>query len=366
METITDVDVAAFTVPTDQPEADGTLSWDSTTVVVVHVKAGGRVGMGWTYSSPAVADIVRGKYADVVQDSDPCDVAGIHEQMRRAVRNLGRGGLVGQALSAVDIALWDLKARLLDQSLVALLGRCRDSVPVYGSGGFTTYDDTTTSSQLEGWVSDDGVSYVKIKIGESWGTNTKRDLHRAMLARKVIGDDVELFVDANGAYSAHQAVRVGHALIDDADISWFEEPVSSDDLVGLREVRHHLDVDVAAGEYGDHETVFQRMLAAQAVDCLQIDVTRCGGYTTWLRSAAIAAAHGIEVSGHCAPNLHAPIAAAVPNLRHVELFHDHRRCDAMLFSGLPHVSDGALKTDENSPGHGMTLKAADAERYRVS
>ena len=202
-------------------------------------------------------------------------------------------------------------------------------------------------------------------VRESWGTCPERDLHRTGLARRVIGSGIELFVDANGACSAHQAVRLGHHMIDRYDVSWFEEPVSSDDLDGLREVRRHLPIDVTAGEYGDHESYFARMLAADAVDCLQIDVTRCGGYTSWLRSAALAAARNLEISAHCAPNLHAPVAAAVPNLRHIELFHDHRRADGLLFEGVLPVVCGRMTPDPTRPGHGMVLRS-DAERYRIT
>jgi len=364
--TVTGLDVAAYRVSTDHPEADGTLAWSSTTVVAVEAHAEGTTGTGWTYSSAAAAEVVRGELAPSVVGADPMDIPALHERLLRSVRNLGRAGIAAAAISAVDIALWDLKARLLDMSLPALFGRFRDAVPVYGSGGFTTYDDATTTAQLEHWIADDGVTQVKIKVGESWGMRPDRDLHRVALARRVIGAERQLFVDANGAYGAHQAVRVGRRMLDEGGISWFEEPVSSDDLAGLRAVRNQLPVDVAAGEYGDHESYFERMLAAEAVDCLQIDVTRCGGYTSWLHTAALAAARNIEVSAHCAPHLHAPVCAAVPNVRHIELFHDHRRVDALLFAGTPAVSAGHIGMVLDLPGHGMTLKRADAESHRVA
>ena len=136
-----------------------------------------------------------------------------------------------------------------------------------------------------------------------------RDLERVALVRRVGGDDVEVFVDANGGYDAQQAVRVARRL-DDLGVIWFEEPVSSDDHVGLRRVRESSAADVTAGEYGDGLAYFAHLLAADTVDCVQVDVTRCGGYTEWRRIAALAAAHGLEVSGHCAPSLHAPAAMA--------------------------------------------------------
>jgi L-alanine-DL-glutamate epimerase-like enolase superfamily enzyme len=261
------------------------------------------------------------------------------------------------------VALWDLKARLLNLSLPDLFGLVRNEVPVYGSGGFTTCSDARTREQLTDWVHERGIPRVKIKIGESWGTCEARDLARIALAREVIGPDTELYVDANGGYQRKQAIRVGRAMAGQ-DVRWFEEPVSSDDLDGLREVRDQVPADVTAGEYGTDLGYFHRMCAAGAVDCLQIDATRCGGYTEWLRSAAVAAGFGLSVSGHCAPNLHAPVAAATPHLRHLEWFHDHVRIESMLFHGALDPAGGVVTPA--GPGHGLEFDAAAASRYRVA
>jgi L-alanine-DL-glutamate epimerase-like enolase superfamily enzyme len=362
--TVTGLECLVFTVPTDQPEADGTLEWSATTMVVVLVRAGGVTGTGWTYAGAGSKAVVEDQLSAVVLGADPMDVPGITEAGIRACRNFGRPGAVSSAISAVDIALWDLKARLLHQPLSALFGRCRADVPIYGSGGFTTYDDATTASQLELWVGEWGIPRVKIKIGESWGTNTERDLARVKLTRSVVGDAVEIYVDANGGYTRKHAVRMGRRFGDEYGVVWFEEPVSSDDLAGLHEVRDHLDIDVAAGEYGYDETYFATMVAADAVDCLQVDVTRCGGYTCWLRAAAIAGSRGLQVSAHCAPNLHAHVATAVPNLRHVEYFHDHHRIETTLFDGALDPRGGVLITGDH-PGHGLALRMDAAEEYRV-
>jgi L-alanine-DL-glutamate epimerase-like enolase superfamily enzyme len=249
--------------------------------------------------------------------------------------------------------------------LARLFGVIREHVPVYGSGGFTTYPDTRMAEQLGGWVHDQRISRVKIKIGESWGTDEARDLRRIAAAREIIGPDTELYVDANGGYQRKQAIRIGRAMADQ-DVRWFEEPVSSDDLDGLREVRDQVRADVTAGEYGTDIGYFHRMCAASAVDCLQIDATRCGGYTEWLRAAAVAAAHGLTVSGHCAPNLHAPVAAATPNLRHLEWFHDHVRIESTLFEGGLDPTGGTVTPNLSVPGHGMTFHAAAAEHLRRS
>ncbi len=359
------VTATVYEIPTDRPEADGTLAWSSTTLVVAHVTGGGRTGLGYTYGAGACKPLIEGELATAVSGHGVLDTGAALEAMVRAVRNLGRPGVAGYAISAVETALWDLKGILLGVPVSRLLGAVRDAVPVYGSGGFTTYDEPAARAQLELWTGELAIPRVKIKIGESWGTAQERDLARIAFARKVIGPDAELYVDANGGYRRKQAVRVAHAMAEHG-VTWFEEPVSSDDLDGLREVRDQVDPDVTAGEYGYDLSYFARMVDAQAVDCLQVDVTRCGGITEWLRAAAVAAGRGLEVSGHCAPNLHAHVAAAVPNLRHLEYFHDHARIETMLFDGALDPSGGVLRPDPSRPGLGLTLKDANGARYRVA
>lgn len=356
--------VSLYTVPTDLPEADGTLAWDSTTMVLVEVTADGVTGIGWTYGPPACAHIVVDLLAPQVLGSDPMNVTGTFEAMVRAVRNAGRPGAVGYAISGVDLALWDLKARLLELSLQRLLGAVHDTVAVYGSGGFTTYTPEQQREQLTGWTVEQRIPRVKIKIGESWGTRPDSDLDRIAAARDAIGRDTELYVDANGAYTAAQAIRLMDAAAQ-LDVRWLEEPVSSDDLPGLRQVRDAVAADVTAGEYGYDLTYFHRMCAAGAVDCLQADVTRCGGITEWQRIAAVAAAHHLQISGHCAPHLHAQVAAATPNLRHLEWFHDHVRIEGLFFDGTLDPSGGRVRPDPSSSGNGLVLRSDVANRYRV-
>jgi L-alanine-DL-glutamate epimerase-like enolase superfamily enzyme len=361
---IDDLSAAVYVIPTDAPEADGTLAWDKTTMVLVTARAGGQAGIGWTYASGAAAAVVTDVLAGVVAGRRAFDIPAVAEDMARALRNFGRGGIGATALSAVDIALWDLKARLLGLPVAVLLGRARPHVPVYGSGGFTTYDAQQTREQLAGWVERDRIPRVKIKIGESWGGNERRDLERIALAREVIGPRAELFVDANGGYSAGQAMRVGHAM-SEFGVTWFEEPVSSQDLAGLAAVRREVAADVTAGEYSWTLADSARLIDAGAVDCLQLDVTRCGGITEFLRGAALAAAHNLQISAHCAPNLHAHVGAAVTNLRHIEYFHDHQRIEQLLLDGALSPAGGVLTPDPGRPGLGVEFRAADAEKYRT-
>lgn len=357
------VRAAAYTVPTDQPEADGTLAWDRTTLVLVEADAGGRTGIGWTYAPRAAAVVVDDLLRPVVTGRPALDVAGSWWAMVREVRNAGRPGLVGMALSAVDVALWDLAGRLQGRPLTELWdgGESARPVEVYGSGGFTTYDDDRLRRQLRGWL-DLGCDAVKIKIAESWGSVPDRDLDRVTVARETIGGDTRLFVDANGGYSADQACVLGTKL-DALGVSWFEEPVSSEDRPGLATVRDRVGADVAAGEYGHDLAYFVHL--APYVDCLQIDVTRCGGYTGWRQVAADPRLSATDLSGHCAPYVSLPVAAVTPRLRHLEYFHDHVRIERMFFDGCPEPVDGQLPPPRE-PGHGLAFRAAEAEEYRVA
>jgi L-alanine-DL-glutamate epimerase-like enolase superfamily enzyme len=360
---IDEVTVAVYVIPTDAPEADGTLAWTQTTMIVVTVRAAGERGIGWTYGAAAASAVVADVLAEAVVGRGALDITGASAAMAVAVRNFGRGGIAATAISAVDIALWDLKARLLGVSLADLLGRVRRHVPIYGSGGFTSYGERQTREQLAGWVQRDGIGRVKIKIGESWGSAERRDLERVALAREVIGQDAELYVDANGGYTTGQAVRVAGRMAE-FGVLWFEEPVSSDDLAGLAVVRRQVLPDVAAGEYSWSLADSARLIDAGAVDCLQLDITRCGGITEFLRGAALAAGHCLDVSAHCAPSLHAHVGAATANLRHIEYFHDHQRIERLLFAGALDPTGGTLTPDPALPGHGLELRTADAEPYR--
>ncbi len=353
------VDTAVYRFPTGRPEADGTLTWDATTAVAATVRAGSRHGLGWSYTSGAAAGVIAEHLAPVVTGRDVMEIPGCWSAMHRSCRNLGTRGLVMQAVSAVDIALWDLKAKVLDVSLTELFGRARQTIPVYGSGGFTTLSDAELGEQVEQWAAA-GCTSMKIKIGQSWGTEIERDLARVKTFRELAGPSVDLMVDANGGYSAGQAQRVGRAL-GRLGVVWFEEPVSSDDLIGLATVRSAVGCDVAAGEYAADG--YDAVRLCPVVDCLQLDATRCGGYTGWLRGTALAAAHNLEVSAHCAPSLHASVAGAVPNLRHVEWFADHAALEPVLVDGAPAVHNGAIHPGPG-PGHGMTVSAA-ADSYRL-
>lgn len=353
----------AYTIPTDAPEADGTITWDSTTLVVVHLDTGEAQGIGYTYTHRTAAVVAQELIDKHCQGRDPLDTNKLYAAMRISQRNYGREGIGAAALSAVDMALWDLKARFLHQPLAKLLGLMREAAPLYGSGGFTTYTDVQLRKQLEGWV-DTGIPAVKMKIG----THPDQDPHRVTVARKAIGEKPELFIDANGAYSRKQALMFAHKFRAEQNVTWFEEPVSSDDLAGLHLLRSQgpAGMDIAAGEYGWNTQYLRTMIEAGAVDVIQADATRCGGVTGFMDAVALADAHPIPLSAHCGPTVHMHLACAARPLRHVEYFHDHVRIESMLFDGFRAVSkDGCMHPDFTRPGLGITFKQIDAEPYAV-
>lgn len=351
---------SAYTIPTDAPESDGTLEWNSTTIVVVEAAAADRTGTGYSYTHAAAADLVNGVLAGAVAGRDAFAVPAAWAAMQQAVRNIGRSGLTATAIAAVDAALWDLKARLLDVPLVTMLGAVRASVPVYGSGGFTSYSTERLCRQLAGWV-DNGIRRVKMKVGRDPAV----DVDRVRAARAAIGD-AELFVDANGAYARKQALALADAFAE-SGVTWFEEPVPSADLEGLRLLRDRAPagMEIAAGEYSYELQDFRRLLEAGAVDVLQADATRCGGITGFLRVTALCEAWDVPLSAHTAPALHAQPCAALEPVRHVEYFHDHARIEAVLFDGAPAPIRGELHADLSRPGLGLALKHADAAPYAV-
>ncbi|MFL5866096.1 MAG: enolase C-terminal domain-like protein, partial [Thermoleophilaceae bacterium] len=259
-----------------------------------------------------------------------------------------REGVGAMAVSAVDVALWDLKARLLGVSLADLLGRFRDAVPVYGSGGFTSLSDPELHEQLAGWRD---LGRVKLKVGRE----PERDPERLRVARDAVGDEVELMVDANGAFRPKEALAWAERYAD-FGIVYFEEPVSSDDLDGLRLVRDRgpAGMAIAAGEYAWDLPELREL--AGCVDVLQADVTRCGGITNMLRVDGICKARGLPFSAHCAPSISAHVCAAMECAVHIEYFADHVRAERQLFEGALEPVGGALRPDAERPGLGLELR----------
>jgi L-alanine-DL-glutamate epimerase-like enolase superfamily enzyme len=354
--------VSAYEIPTEtQPESDGTLEWDSTTLVIVEVDGGGRTGLGYTYASEATAAAVGSKLADAVEGHDVMCPGGAWAEMQRQARNAGRPGAYAMGISAVDVALWDLKAKLLDVALADVLPRFHEGAPVYGSGGFTSYTAEELRSQADGWR-EAGLANVKIKVGR----DPAADPERLRIVRGVVGPDVELMVDANGAWTRKQALAQMELFRSEFDVTYVEEPLTSEDLEGLRLLRDRgpAGTAVAAGEYAWDLSYLHGMLEAEAVDILQADVTRVGGVTNMLRADGLCKSRSIPFSAHCAPALSAHVCCAMETLEHIEYFQDHVRIERMLFDGTLEPDNGCLVPDRSRPGLGLELKRSEAERFR--
>ena len=356
---VQDLRVSTYVIPTESPESDGTLSWNRTVLVLVTTKAGGQQGIGYTYADESTAALIHHSLAKHVIGQNALDVPAIWASLRHHIRNLGRPGITSMAIAAIDNSLWDLKAKLLGLPLATLLGQVRVGVPIYGSGGFTSYAIDRLQKQLSEWARR-GIPMVKMKVG----THPAQDVERVRAAREAIGRNVELFVDANGAYTRKQALEKAEQFAE-FDVTWFEEPVSSNDLEGLRLLRDRAPAGmaIAAGEYGYDLPYFQRMLSAQAVDVLQADATRCAGISEFLRVGALAEAFSIPLSAHTAPSIHVHACCLLNNLQHIEFFYDHVRIERMLFEGAIEPVKGILYPDVTRPGIGLSLKERDARKF---
>ena len=359
---IDSIQVSVYTFPTATPESDGTFEWDKTSLVLVRVTAGDVKSLGYSYADRATAHLIQNTLAPKLIGHDALANGSAWRKMAEQIRNLGRPGIASMAIAAVDNSLWDLKGQLLKTSVAALLGLVRPSIMAYGSGGFTSYSDAKLREQLGGWA-EAGFRAVKMKIGR----DAAADIQRVHAAREAIGPDVQLFVDANGAYTRKQALAQAYRFKEADDVTWFEEPVSSDDLEGLRLMRDQgpPGMNIAAGEYGYDSWYFRRMLAAEAVDVLQADSTRCAGITGFLVADALCESHSMPLSAHTSPSIHAHACCGAQRAMNVEYFYDHARIEAMAFEGAIQAKDGFLTPDLSKPGFGLSLKEADIERYQV-
>ena len=356
------IQVSVYTVPTETPESDGTFQWDKTSLVLVEVFASGETGLGYSYADIATAYLIDQSLAPKLVSHDALAMGGAWRKMVEQIRDLGRPGISSMAIAAVDNALWDLKGKLLNVSVAALLGIVRPGVMAYGSGGFTSYSDSKLREQLGGWA-EAGFHAVKMKIGR----DAVADIDRVHVAREAIGAKVQLFVDANGAYTRKQALEQAHRFREEDDVTWFEEPVSSDDLEGLRLIRDDgpAGMDIAAGEYGYDSWYFRRMLDAGSVDVLQADATRCAGITGFLLADALCESRSMPLSAHTSPSIHAHACCGAQRAINVEYFYDHARIEKMAFDGALDVTKGLLSPDLSRPGFGLVLKEPDIQRYRV-
>ena len=343
---VTALDTAVYTIPTDAPEADGTLAWDKTTMVLVTARAGGEQGLGWSYTSRAAAAVVGELLAGTVTGRDAFDVAGAAEAMARQVRNVGRPGIAAMAISAVDIALWDLKARRAKLPLWRLLGGFDPRVPCYAGGIDLDLSVEALLRQTDDNLSR-GFRAIKMKVGRP---DLAADVARVKAMRAHLGEGFPLMADANMKWTVEEAIRAARAL-QPYDLTWLEEPIIPDDVAGHARILAAGGVPIAAGENLRSLWEFKNYIVAGAVSYPEPDATNCGGVTSFMKIARLAEAFNLPVTSHGAHDITVHLLAACPNRSYLEA----HGFGLDRYIEHPLVLEGGMAPAPVLPGHGVSF-----------
>jgi L-alanine-DL-glutamate epimerase-like enolase superfamily enzyme len=279
------------------------------------------------------------------------------------VRGYGRKGVAFCALSAVDIGLWDLKAKALGLPLYRLLGPYTDAVPIYGSGGWTNYTEDELVAEMTGYV-EQGIKRVKMKVGKDFGRSEREDIQRLAAVRKAVGDDVAIYIDANNGYYPKQAIYMAKEF-EQFQVGWFEEPVLADDIPGLAEIRRATTIPVATGEHEYTKYGFRALIAGGGVDIVQPDVGRVGGVTEWMKVAHLAHSFNLPVAPHAVQLVHLHLTCATPNLKVVEYLGNSHEGDKIWYTEFPEHKDGMWSPYPDRPGLGLELDPHAVEKWAV-
>ncbi len=331
----------------------------------VHIKTDeGIEGLGTSAGSTAVQAVVEDSLKGVLIGEDPFNIEKLWDLMFWTVRGVGRKGIAFCAISALDIALWDLKAKALDLPLYRLLGPYTDTVPVYGSGGWTNFSESELVAEQVGYV-ERGFPRVKMKVGKDFGMSEDEDVKRLAAVRKAVGDDVEIYVDANNGYYAKQAIRMSQ-IFEQFDVKWFEEPVLADDIEGLAMVSQSTTIPVATGEHEYTKFGFKDLIARGGADIVQPDIGRVGGVTEWMKVAHIAHAFNLPVAPHAYQLIHLHVACATPNLKVVEYLGVSDQSDRVWYTEFPEPVNGMWSPYSDRPGLGLELDPAAVKKFKVN
>ncbi len=349
-------------VPFDQPIATAIHQMHSVGCVLLQLETDqGLVGESYVFTLNAVRlkalhEMLLG-FAHQVEGQDPHCVGAIGQAMWVEMNPIGHKGFPIAALTAVDTACWDLIGKAAGQPLHRLFGACRRRVKTYASGGLwlsQSIDECVAQAQE---FIDAGFLAMKVRVGKP---SIAEDVERVRLLRAAIGDDIELLADANQAYGAKQAIRLGREL-EIFNLGWLEEPVAYQDLRAAAEVRAALTTPIAAGETEYTRYGMRDILEARAVDVLMPDLQRIGGYSEMRRTCALAAAQDVPVSTHLFTEHSLCIAAAEPNCISVE----HMPWFAPLFNETMEIRDGMIDVPER-PGTGFSFNPEAIRRFEMS
>jgi L-alanine-DL-glutamate epimerase-like enolase superfamily enzyme len=328
----------------------------------VHIKTDEGIE-GFAPAQGEAKGIIEGALKSILVGQDPIWHEKLWDDMFWRVRGYGRKGVAFTAISAIDIALWDLKAKAFGVPLYRLLGPVTDTVPIYGSGGWTHFTEEELVKEQTGYV-ERGIPRVKMKVAKDFGKSEGEDLKRLAAVRKAIGDDVELFVDGNNGYYAKQAIAMGRRF-EDFNVRWFEEPVLADDIAGLAAIAKAITIPVATGEHEYTKYGFKDLISQGGADIVQPDVGRVGGVTEWMKVAHLAHAFNLPVAPHAVQLVHLHLACATPNLRVVEYLGFSEETDKLWYADFPQPKDGMWSPYPDKPGLGLELNPKTVEQYRV-
>ncbi|MCH8115744.1 MAG: mandelate racemase/muconate lactonizing enzyme family protein [Chloroflexi bacterium] len=369
---ITDVTTTILHDPDGRQLQDSTVPklWaGGGTDIFVHIKTDeGLEGLGVGQARPphAIREIIERELKDLFIGEDPFNIEKLWNDMFWRMRNYARKGVALQALSSIDIALWDLKARALGLPLYRLLNPRYESVPVYGSGGWTNMTEEELVEEALGFV-ERGIPRYKMKVGKDFGNAEREDVQRVAAVRKAVGDDVEIYVDANMGYNVKQAIRMSHKF-EDYDVRWFEEPILADNVEGFAQISRATQIPIATGENEYTRHGFKELIVHGGVDIVQPDVGRVGGVTEWMKVASLADSFGLSIAPHGVPNVHLQLCMAIPNLKVVEYFAGGWVTVGRtgFFTEVPVPVDGMWAPFPDKPGLGFELDPDAVKKYSVN
>jgi L-alanine-DL-glutamate epimerase-like enolase superfamily enzyme len=354
--TIAKVDVHLVSAAVPDGIADATRKVETIGFTIVRITTNqGLEGIGVTYhevGGEATREVIRRNMAPKLIGRDPLETEAIWQEFFHYLRGIGRKGVMFCALSAVDIALWDLKGKIVDLPLYRLLGGSSPRAPVYASGGWTSYDDDQLVDEMKGMVAR-GFRSIKFKVGFEGGQRPSRDVQRVRKVREAVGPDIRLMVDANNCFDAASAIQLANR-IREYDIFLFEEPVFADDMPGLARFRRGTDIPLATGEHEYTKFGVRDLLLNEAADIVQVDGARAGGYTEMLKCAALTQAWNVRFAPHAMENIHLHLVAAVPNAVFLERLLMFEDVTAQVFKNAPVPVDGFMTAPE-LPGLGLNL-----------
>lgn len=359
---ITKMEVHAYSKPYDVPISNGKYTYHNTEIIICLVHTDdGITGVGWTHGDEITYTAAK-KIEPYIVGEDPLNVERIWEKIYLP-KIFGRKGLATRAISAVDIALWDIRGKYANMPLYKMLGGFRNEVPVYVAGGY--YETGKSNAKLQEEMEANlakGVKAIKMKIGR---LSIKDDIKRIEDVQKSVGPDVEVLVDANNAYTRMDALKMGRAL-DDLGVYWFEEPISCDDFEGSAFLVDRLDTPIAAGENEYTRFGFRDMIQAKSVNVINADAQILGGITEWKKVADLASAYNIPIAPHGDQEIHVHLVSSVANGLIVEYYDTNTNVlrDRMFTHKTTLNSNGTVSPSE-LPGIGVELDLDAIKEFKV-